>query len=310
MAYYNLPDNFNSFFKKLNPSPSFEHIASQEYASVKSLIEDRYGPAATLAPKCFLQGSYRQQTAIHTINDVDIVALCELWQPGSGAAGTRSWGRDEIFDTIAAAIARNQNYRGKIRYNSQSTCIKVDLSIKLEILPVVYKAGNNDPQKEPFRLHRPERQQWEDGYARYHQGWLSWKNDDSNTKGNFIPAIKVLKHIRSIHNVDAVSFHIECLLYSFPNEVFIGPPADYITKMLNFIASTPASTWYSKVVNTPCGERDIFTAPEWTSASWNAFHEFIGKCAALSSAANISQDKSETIRYWQAILGSNYFPAL
>jgi hypothetical protein len=36
-------------------------------------------------------------------------------------------------------------------------CVKVDLGIKVEILPVVFKQGTNDWQAEPFRLYRPER---------------------------------------------------------------------------------------------------------------------------------------------------------
>src|SRR5207247_51286 len=104
LANYQLSKHFDHFFGRLNPSPSFEQVASCEYSSVKGLIEARNGLAASLSPRCFLQGSYRQQTAIYTINDVDIVVLCELWQPGSSGSGATSYGRDEIFDAIAAPL--------------------------------------------------------------------------------------------------------------------------------------------------------------------------------------------------------------
>lgn len=51
--------------------------------------------------------------------------------------------------------------------------IKVELGIKIEILPVVYKQGTIEPSAEPFRLFRPEAGEWQDGYARYHEGWLT-----------------------------------------------------------------------------------------------------------------------------------------
>ena len=76
-----------------------------------------------------------------------------------------SWSRDHIFNTITAPLLADGRYCDKVRYGPQSMCIKVDLGIKLEILPVVYKAGCNDPQAEPFCLFRPESNQWEDGYA-------------------------------------------------------------------------------------------------------------------------------------------------
>jgi hypothetical protein len=76
--------------------------------------------------------------------------------------------------------------------------------------------------------------------------------------------IKVLKHLRSHWRNDAVSFHLECLLYSLSPVIFIGGPADYITNVLTAIASTPADTWYREPLMTPCGDRDIFTPEEWT----------------------------------------------
>jgi len=310
MAYFQLSDHFASFFRRLNPSATFEAQASREYQSIKALLEDRQGLAAELSPRCFLQGSYRQSTAIYTINDVDIVALCELWQPGSGeGGGGRSYDRHVIFDTIAAPLLADQRYRSKVRYTQTSMCIKVDLGIKIEILPVVYAAGNFDPQKEPFRLYRPERQQWEDGYARYHQAYLSLKNDDDRTGGNFIPAIKVMKHIRSLFGLDAVSFHIECLLHSFPDSLFRGAPADYLANILLHIASKGADTWYGEVCKTPCGDRDIFTGAEWPLESWRTLHGVISKAATLAAAARVSSNWSQAVEFWQTILGKDFFPA-
>ena len=115
---------------------------------------------------------------------MDVIALCNLWHPGSGTG--RSYGRDEIFQIIAAPLLNDARYKSKVRYGPRSMCIKVDLGIKIEILPVVFKAGNEDPQKEPFRLYRPETGAWEDGYARYHQQRLTWMNRQDKTAGNFI----------------------------------------------------------------------------------------------------------------------------
>jgi hypothetical protein len=253
-----LTDNFRRFFKNLNVRPAVEQIASREYAGVKELLEARHVQTAELSPRCFLQGSYKQETAIHDLNDIDIVALCELWQPGSGtASGTRIWTRDAIFEAMAAVLRSDARYRNGLRYNAESMCIKLDLDIKVEILPVVYKSGNNDPLAEPFRLYRPSSRQWEDGFARYHQQWLSWKNAPDQTGGTFIPAIKVLKHLRTIFNKPAISFHIECLLFRLPHSVFFGAPAEYIPRVLSTIASRTAESWYATVVRTPCEDRDI-----------------------------------------------------
>ncbi|HEV8483288.1 MAG TPA: hypothetical protein VGV87_07020 [Blastocatellia bacterium] len=309
MAIFNLSEHFQSFFKRLNPGPSFEGQASSQYNTIKGLIEDRLGLARELAPACFLQGSYKQQTAIDTINDVDIVALCRLWQPGGGGSG-RSYGRDEIFRIIASPLLNDGRYKSKIRFDGGSMCIKVDLGIKVEILPVVYKSGNDDQSKEPFRLYRPEKALWEDGYARYHQQWLTWKNRADKTVGNFIPAIKVLKHLRSYCGLDGVSFHIECLLFSLPDSVFLGAPADWIERVLSHIAGTPAATWYSRILPTPCSDgRDIFSDSEWKRSSWETFHRAVAVWASGAGNANRSSQRDYAIKFWQIVLGDEYFPA-
>lgn len=309
VAVQSLWKHFQSFFGRLNPGSSFELTASSQHNTIRGLIENRNGPAAELWPTTFLQGSYRQQTAIYTISDVDIVALCNLSFPGAPGGGGRSYGRDEIFRIIAAPLFADGRYRDKVIYRPQSMCIKVDLGIKIEILPVVFKAGTTDIDVEPFVLYRPESAKWEDGFARYHQRWLSYKNSAERTNGNFIPAIKVLKHIRTMFGLNAASFHIECLLYFLADTVFQGGPADYIASFLRTIAMYTPDAWYKANVMTPCGDRDIFTCTEWGAQDWWKFHAIVSKCSNLAQAAISTQSESQAIEVWQTILGKDFFPA-
>ncbi len=305
MAEHALTKNFDFFFGRLNPSTTFEQRAASLHANVRGLIEDGRGLAAELSPTCFLQGSYRHETATYTINDVDIVALCRLWQPGSGNGG-RSYDRDEIFDTVAAPLLNDWRYKDKVRYDRQSMCVKLDTEPRIEILPVVYKSGNYDSSDEPFRLYRPENGQWEDGFARYHKAWLSWKNREEKTGNNFVPTIKVLKHLRTRFSLDAVSFHLECLLFSLPDHLFLGGPADYIPAVLKHILSTSAAAWYSRVLWTPCKDRDIFVPAEWEKRDWEEFYETAVVWAKAAHLANQARDRDEAVKYWQALLGDSF----
>lgn len=310
MAVQPLSKNFQSFFSKLNPGSSFEQKASSEHKTIRGLIEDRNGPAAELAPVTLLQGSYRQQTAIYDINDVDIVVLCKLWYPGNGIGGGRTYGRDEIFRIVSVPLLADKRYRDKVRFGPQSMCIKLDLGIQVEILPVVLTAGNSDAQREPFVLYRPEKGTWENGFARYHQANLSKKNALPRTLGNFIPMIKVLKHIRTLFGHEAVSFHIECLLYSLSDSAFFwGEPADYIASVLSAIAAKSSEEWYRSRSMTPCGDRDIFTASEWRDADWWSFHKLLTECATVARDAINAPTYSQAVIAWQAVLGKAYFPA-
>lgn len=246
MLVHALGKHFDSFFGRLNPSSTFEQQASSEHHSIIRLIEDASGLASSLSPTCFLQGSYKQQTAICTINDIDIVARCHLPAFRLTVWPEQCWKRDEIFETIAAPLRTDSRYNDKIRYGSSSMCIKVDLGIKIEILPVIERPLRANTDEEPFFLYRPKTRRWENGYARRHQRYLSEKNGQVRTGGNFIPAIKVLKHLRSYHELDIVSFHLECLLYSLPDELFRGNAAAYIVAILHAIAGRSAEGWYYK----------------------------------------------------------------
>lgn len=307
MAQQALSKHFAHFFRTLNPSPTFVKQASSEHKTIASLIEDPNGLASALSPHCFLQGSYKQQTSIYAINDIDIVTLCRLWHPGP--EGGKSWCRDDIFATIAAPLLADHRYKSKVRYSAHSVCIKLDLGIRVEILPVVYQKGVSDPSAEPFRLYRPTRKQWEDGYARYHQAHLTDKNSIGRTGGNFIPLIKVVKHLRSQYNLDAVSFHIECLLHALSDNLFVGGPADYIAAVLAAIAATPPETWYKTQVTTPCGERHLFSADEWSWASWQQFHAAVVVWAKAAVTANQAIDRAAAVELWQVLLGDGFFPA-
>jgi len=311
MPIHALGKHFDSFFGRLNPATSFEQRAASEHQSIIRLIEDKSGLASIFSPICFLQGSYRRQTAIYIINDIDIVALCHLYPSLGLTMWTKEqrWKRDEIFDTIAAPLRADPRYRDKVCYGNTSMCIKVDLGIKVEILPVVYGSWFSDASSEPFLLYRPKVGRWEDGYARRHQQRLSEKNVQARTGGNFIPAIKVLKHIRSHHKLDVVSFHLECLLYSLPDYLFRGSTPTYIAALLHTIAGKSAEAWYNgRSIRTPCLERRLFSTSEWRWESWKAFHDRVVFFDLLAQAACHAPDIALAIQTWQLLLGQEFFP--
>jgi hypothetical protein len=122
--------------------------------------------------------------------------------------------------------------------------------------------------------------------------------------------IKVVKHLRDIAGLDAVSFHIETLLYHIGDQCFLGSPAQYIPIVLRAIAAQTADQWYGQRVMTPCGDRDIFTPTEWTGNSWNSFHEAVSMWATMAEIAAGNADRGGAITWWKYLLGDNHFPAV
>jgi hypothetical protein len=227
------------------------------------------------------------------------------------------WPRDRIFGAIESAIRGDGRYASKlVPAKPTSMCVKLDLGVKVEILPAVRNANVQAGESEPFYLWRPSSGRWELGYAGRHRECLSYKNRPRNllegtgTDGNFIRMIKVVKHLRDMAGLDVVSFYIETLLYRIGDQCFLGSPAEYIPLVLRAIAAQTADQWYGQRVMTPCGDRDIFTPTEWTRDSWNIFHERVSTWAAMAEIAAANADRSVAITWWQYLLGANCFPAV
>lgn len=311
LAPHKLSENFKSFFKNINPSTSYEEAAASAHSNITSLIESTAGPAGDLRIKCFLQGSYRRDTAIHTINDVDIVALCNL----SYSERANEQTRNDIFRMIASAVAEDSHYTDKIRYRKRSLCIKVDLTgVKIEILPAIKVRGKKHAD-EPFYIFRPDEDEsksgrWETTCAREHQKRCSQKNFD--TEQNFIPMIKVIKHLRDVRHdfepQDAVSFHIECLLYALKNNVYSGSICDVIESVLRSIASFTPDKAKSSDLRNPSGDVILFSPRGWDLGAYRRFNNTVQNWFAMAQKANQQTDGDKAVDTWKSLLGDDYFP--
>jgi hypothetical protein len=308
---HQLTKNFQAFFRRLNPSPTYVGVAASAHRNISTLMEDREGPAGDLQINCFLQGSYRRNTAIYTINDVDIVALCSLaYKPTSNQRT-----RDQIFKMIADAISVDQNYKDKVCYQECSICLKVLLGgIKVEILPTLREKGQSYAY-EPFYMFRPDENLrsavgWRQAYARYHQELCSEKN--ASTNGLFIPLIKVLKHLRSsdskLANEDAVSFHVECLLYAIRDQVYDGRIGRCIEAVLQSLAGFDSHQASISKLKSPCKDKSLFSPEEWELDSYSRFHDAACRWYAITKRANNEKDRDSAIDIWKTLLGENYFP--
>ena len=305
-----LTENFAGFLKRINPSPTYERNASSAYNNIKQILERDEG-MKELGPHIFLQGSYKRDTAIYTINDVDVVVLCtKLHYPPAGVGG-RSHSRDEIFRIVAGAIRSNDSYRDKVEYGPQSKCIKVSTSVQLDVLPVVYSKGHFDVQYEPVVMYQPKYGKWMETYARYHQNYCSIRNIGSN--GNFIPVIKVLKHLRDntqgLSSSIAPSFYIECLLYNIDNEKYKDSITVAIASTLvNIAVDYSPDSVYVSGLKSLCGDRQIFSSFEWPKENYILFHKQAIQWAQLAIEALKEADKEQAITKWKRLFGDDYFP--
>lgn len=298
-----LNSNFDSLMKKLNPTLAEESDASSRYNRAKKAVENNPDLKKSLDVFFKQQGSYDHETATRGINDIDIVAVCNRLATGGGG---KSWSRDDMFSAIAAPLI-NEFGADNVKYNKNSMCIKVLGTPKIEILPVAKMSHKNTWQHEPFRLYRPENARWEEGFATKHREKMSDKNRNN---GNYIPMVKILKHLRDHHGIDqkdAVSFHLECLLYDISTRLFTGSLASCVADVLSQIGSKTSDIWYTDKLYTPCKDRNIFTDSEWSKHAWTTFHKNCKEWGYLATDAYEEEDAEKSLEKWRELFGYENF---
>lgn len=311
MAIHKLSENFKWFFKRLNPSPSYVAQASSAQQEVRRLIEAKEGPAEHLKILTFIQGSYGRDTAIHTINDVDVVAVANLERSASANRRTR----DQLFETIATSILENKRYCGKVQYGQSSMCVKVIQSnVKIEVLPALRRKGFQQ-DSEPFEVFgQPSRVLegtacWHSAFAREHQERISSRNREAN--GMLVPMIKVVKHLRSQNmgndSSKAPSFLIECLMYALMPRVYSATVADCIERVLASIGGFDPLKAISSGMRTPCMDKEVFKS-EWATEDYRCFHQKVSEWHTQAAQANNAVDRDRSIALWKSLLGESYFP--
>jgi hypothetical protein len=303
-AHNKCSKQFASFFTNLNPAATYEAAAARAHGEIRSLIEDPDGPAGALRIRSFLQGSYRRDTAIHTINDVDVVALCHVaYRPSANRAT-----RDQIHDMVKLGIAASERYSKKIHHGPESICVKVVLKgVVVEVLPALYFPGQ-PLDVDPCYIFKDG--QWVPAFARRHQELVSEKN--AKTDGMFVPMIKVLKHLRSqsgrLAVSDAVSFHLECLLFAVADTVYSGSYGECIARVLTSLAGFTPQKAEQSGLRTPVRDKVLFAEDEWNIGAYSRFHPFVREWAAAANEANAEKDADIAAASWQALLREKYFP--
>ncbi|HZH16995.1 MAG TPA: nucleotidyltransferase [Archangium sp.] len=211
----------------------------------------------------FLQGSYRNDTALADMNDVDIVAV-------SRRAGLTT--REALFRDIKNRLQQSSQYVG--RWTEEDKCIRLNLPVRIDIVPAIASDPYQDPI-EIFSLRGGQRQNW----PRLHHE--KGKAKSAATSGHFKQVVRLFKRWRTCHfgsRKVAPSYYLECLLYTFPNTSFSADLAtNFVTLSQAILRAFPdARAYHSRPLPRMAGQGNLFSSGEWDAQS---FEQFRGRLA-------------------------------
>ncbi len=228
------------------PSPT----KVSQIAALQNFIQDLLGETH----HTFLQGSYKNDTAINDINDVDIVAIRLSTYSGEHSPHVFEeripW--EQIFSEIEAKLAQQRQYSW--RMDRAHKCIKITGPFNVDVVPAV--KVDHDHTTDPISIYSFEDFSERVSHPRTH--YENGVEKNALTEGMYKPTVRMFKQWKANHFGEdkLISSHkIEALVHSAPNEDFSSDA------VLNFLLSAnhilDALEPLGAVVPSVCGNENI-----------------------------------------------------
>lgn len=205
------------------PSPT----KVSQIAALQNFIQDLLGETH----HTFLQGSYKNDTAINDINDVDIIAMRLGTYSGEHSPHVFDeripW--EQIFTEIEAKLAQQSRYSW--RMDRAHKCIKITGPFNVDVVPAV--KVDHDHTTDPISIYSFEDSRERVSHPRTH--YENGVEKNSLTDGTYKSTVRMFKQWKANHFGEdkLISSHkIEALIHSVPNENFAADP------VVNFLLST------------------------------------------------------------------------
>lgn len=284
-----LDSDFVEKYARIPETPTINR-AIKLHEEVRSLLGDQ--EYATL-----LQGSYKNSTYLHDMNDVDIVAVSKSLtsrQFGSVGSGRGSVTWDEIFGRIENKLNGHRDFKN--RWIRDDKCIKIKMDVNIDVVPAV---KIHSPTDDPISIYsfkeRSERQNW----PRSHYSNGARKSEETN--GNFKQNVRLFKQWAKANFGDrkvAPSYYIECLLYHLPSHVFTGTLATDFVNLSEEIIRRFGGHYHTPHLGRVAGDGNILQESEWSHRQFDEFIRTIRTSLAYAKQALACQSPSAARDYW------------
>lgn len=258
--------------------------SSTTYNAVRGALEISTSPYSAKDCVIFLQGSYGNDTNIHTESDVDVVIkLNECWHSDlnelsdeeksayKSAFIDATYGHPEFKRDVLSVLVTK--YETDVKYGGKAISIAANGSRrKVDVIPAIefrryHKFNGKFDQVYDegicFYTSGGERVA---NYPRQHSANLTRKHQ--STGNRLKPMIRIMKNFRTrlvddgrIPVGSAPSYYLEGLLYNVPNELFVSGYQDCFVSIFNWIQNSDRSKFV-------CANEQYYLLWENTHTSW------------------------------------------
>lgn len=240
----------------------------------------------------FLSGSYARHTAIHDINDVDVICIVDIDHTITEPEVVLSW--------LKGVLSK---YYDETRLQGRSIGANAAKDVWLDIVPSTPVSVDDGPLWIPDRDAR----QWVQTHPKGQIAAATSKNKGTN--GYYVQAVKLMKAWRDrlpTEKSKPKSYILETLVYQK-----IGLPSSHAAAMVNVLEGIQAGYGFYRgtgavpLIPDP-GYSSTNVAKRWASADFDAFLEQVKPAAETARKALDATDETESRKLWRKLFGSTF----
>jgi hypothetical protein len=241
----------------------------------------------------FLQGSYKNDTGVPDLNDVDVVAQRKSYYSThfTGKVATNPVPWDTIFQQVHDRLEASHHYRGKTKRGDK--CIKVNTNFRADVIPAICIA---DVEDDPIAVYSFRERGERKNYPRDHYERNTEKQ--ARTADNYKASVRMFKRWARnwFAGTDiAPSFYIECLIHGVPDGLFTSdPPATFLLVADHIVNKLDRND----VIWSVAGDKDILTSAEWSPTKFETFQAQLGQSLTRVGQAFNTTSGWRAERFW------------
>jgi len=267
---------------------------TRQVANIQNYIQDLLGNTH----HTFLQGSYKNDTAISDINDVDITAIRKETYSGAHSPIRFDqiiyWG--QIFAEIEEKLSAQSRYNWTIERGDK--CIKLRGAFDADVVPVV--KITHDHLTDPIAVFSFRSGQEKLNHPRIH--YINGTIKNRLTQGRYKPMVRMFKNWVRNHFADdsttISSFKMEALVYGCDNSDFREDQAlSFLSIGTSIITKLRTRNAIVNNIVSVCGHEDI--CQNWDPIARNNFLNQLIESVGLALEAYQSPNTNMAETKWR-----------
>ncbi len=301
-----MDNHFKKLKSNLELTPYFQEKITQHHNSVRSIIEENDKIKNTK-----LIGSLQRKTRIYpgtsSVFDIDILVVM-----GSFGSWTTQGGitASSAMESLRLILKNSGRYKD-FNLSKDDPVVAFNYSgdnIRVEIVPAyIDQIGHTSDGKKIGEIDRgywvPKNGKWEIADYDYEADYVS--NQNENSKGVLVPAIKMVKAIKNIHFPELNSFPLEILLSQIVPEIVRLVGNNIKDEDLLYIIFSLLEKTINTSIKIPNSKSDEIIIEEEIINRLKGRFRQIEKFIMSNKKLSLKENK---VRNWKILFG-DYFPS-